>query len=70
MNNPAGGTPKSLKEAIRNGLKDESYFDIEHSVYIHVKDFMAQKFCISMNRNIQFQSQIKDLYDLITKEIL
>lgn len=47
------GTPKTLTEAISNGLRDTArvvpgLFDTSDVVALHVKDFLAQKFSAVM----------------------
>lgn len=48
------GTPKIMKEALLNGLKDcqeRGTTDQElmtHIIEIHVRDFLAQKFAVTM----------------------
>jgi len=68
------GTPKTLKEAIQNGIdefkeigkEDEAYF-----VAIHVKDFLSQAFTISMHHieRLPHQMDFLHLFQRITKGI-
>lgn len=59
------GTPQTLKEAIQNGLEDvkpgRERVDI---VWIHVKDYLAQKF------GLNFTEEARVLWNLLFPENL
>jgi hypothetical protein len=67
------GTPRTLEEAILNGLK-EKYGDViidpnlVENIRAHVKDFLAQKFCIvTTGEDPKLTKAALSLYKTITK---
>lgn len=71
------GTPKTLNEAIRNGLKashDDPYAsikgDIDRVIESHVRDFIAQKFAIAfLKYDDHLAANLRDLWrSIIQKE--
>lgn len=62
------GTPKTLTQAINNGLSDPSG---RGCVKTHLKDFLAQKFNVAMienEDNTEVVEALKSLFERITKE--
>lgn len=64
------GTPKSLKEAIANGLAEASYSDkalLVDTVYVHIKDILAQKFAAAYyTKNEEALKEMEKLWANIT----
>lgn len=47
------GTPKSLNQAIRNGVKQSFQYGMDdgdgpHTIELHVKDYLSQKFATAL----------------------
>lgn len=68
------GTPKTLQQAIQNGLHEanevneycvEYYLTIDQIVELHVRDFLAQKFAINF---LTDDDAIRDLWNRITEK--
>lgn len=73
MNN---GTPKTLQEAIRNGMSIGPLRELDQSIKNHVRDFMSQKFCIALAKSETIRNReeaskmIEDLWFNLTGEKL
>lgn len=63
------GTPKTLREAIDNGIDDAISVGYGESTFNHVKDFIAQKFTPIMLRESdgEIQRMLQRLYEDLTK---
>ena len=66
------GTPKTLNQAIINGLEDYGFQNTEKLAQFiepHIKDFLAQKFNVSMMKQSddKLSDDIKALFEKITK---
>ena len=60
------GTPKTLDQAIRNGLNEfQPGMDAAHVVETHVRDFLAQKFGVAFY-TVQDEAGLRDLWYRIT----
>ena len=58
------GTPKTLKEAIANGLCIGPLKDIHNNVHAHVVDFLRQKFGVAFLRAGNDQELLNALHAL------
>lgn len=61
------GTPKTLKEAIKNGIVEPQSGHPSDNIYDHVKDFLAQKVQVAIFRNPNIEAEIKKLWEEITR---
>jgi hypothetical protein len=60
------GTPKTLRQAIENGLADEGReFCLEDRIKEHVTDFIAQKFSVALFED-PCDERLAELYFKIT----
>lgn len=67
------GTPKTLKDAIANGLEtaktvgmmEDEAKDLSEEVSPHIMDFLAQKFGAAMMDNPDAEVVLKKLFDKI-----
>lgn len=70
MNNQQG-TPKTLREAVSNGLssyRPDSSGRMDEHVELHVKDFLAQKFGAAMiSATEENEIELKRLYLALIK---
>lgn len=66
------GTPKSLLQAIRNGMENVGVDRVDITLRVHVRDFLAQKFSATclLARNPYELKMIQDLWFEITGEKL
>lgn len=66
------GTPKSLLQAIKNGLLLGKTVKVDEDIKAHVRDFLAQKFSTSsvLAKNEDELKLIQDLWFEITGEKL
>jgi hypothetical protein len=60
------GTPKSLREAIENGLADSVGEGYAASVERHVRDFIAQRFSVALMRYEFAGEGLSKVYEEIT----
>lgn len=72
MTLPIRGTPKSLSEAIKNGLADaristanDSGLDEVEIIKAHVVDYLSQRFCTAMIKTMT--TEIESLWNEIKK---
>jgi hypothetical protein len=70
MNGKTKGTPKTLQEAIKNALQVGTVEDISERVSHHVRDFLAQKFGVSILKahTPEQEALICELWAAITGE--
>lgn len=66
------GTPKTLNQAIINGLEDYGFQNNEKLAKFiepHIKDFLSQKFNVSMmkQQDDKLADDLKALFEKITK---
>jgi hypothetical protein len=67
-NNDPFGTPQSLDNAIMNAICMGPCMKVPEQIYAHMKDFLAQKFCIAMlNANEKEAKMLQDLFDEIIR---
>jgi len=69
-----GGTPKTLKEAIRNGASVAKGLEFDETIKKHVRDFMAQKFSVAMLKSetiknkLEVEELLEELWTNLTGE--
>lgn len=63
--NTSRATPKTLKEAIQNGLDDGG--DVE-TIYLHIRDFIAQHFAVAYFKNEEYVSKFQVLFSRLVKK--
>jgi len=61
------GTPKTLIEAVRNGMCVASGKTADQQMAEHIKDFLAQQFNIAVLKNPIEGSMLIELFKRITK---
>lgn len=67
------GTPKNLKEAMDNALEQANAASAAggNAVAWHIRDFIAQKFCVAMHRaqSDGERDRLMDLFKLLTEGV-
>lgn len=61
-------TPKTLEEAIRNGMMYGPLNQVMERTYLHVKDFLAQRFGAAVLQYPESEKALMELYERIIKE--
>jgi hypothetical protein len=66
------GTPKTLAQAIHNGLEDRARVapglcDSTDVAALHVRDFIAQKFSTAILQNPEAEKVLQELFEVIVK---
>lgn len=61
------GTPKTLSEAIENGICNGPMKDVRKNLHDHIRDFLAQRFSTAMLDSAQKPFSEDDLKKLFEK---
>lgn len=63
------GTPKTLRQAIRNGLCVGPLKESENWLYFAIKDYLAQEFTAAMLSVPDQSGMLKKLYNKIVEDL-